>query len=386
MQTNPRPLGGVRILDFTRVLAGPYCTALLADMGAEVVKIESASGDEYRHVGPFVGTDSALFEGVNRGKKSVVMDFKDARDVAILKELSKTADIAVENFRPGVMDRLGLGASALRIDNERLIYASISGFGQNGPHASRPAYDIIVQAMSGIMAQTGQPLAEPTMVGEAIGDVAAGLFGAWGIMVALFDRERTGRGRVVDVSLFDALMAMMPTAAARVLIAGEEPVRTGNRHPLSAPFGVYPAQSGHFAVAVLNDLLFARFCGVLGRPELADDPRFGSDSRRRANEAELAVHIGIWSGTRTAAEVVAELGNAGIPASEIWTAHQAWTSDQAKARGLFSEVAGETGRVAPEQPVHFSGDSRAGRTRAPRLDEHGVEIRAEITERSNADL
>lgn len=384
MQSDHRPLHGVRILDFTRVLAGPYSTALLADMGAEVIKVESITGDDYRHIGPFFGGTSALFENANRGKKSIAMDLSDPAEIAALHVLVKNVDVVVENFRPGVMAKLGLDASSLRLLNDRLIYASISGFGHTGPNALLPAYDIIVQAMSGMMALTGGAATGPTMVGEAIGDVAAGVFGSWAIMVALFERERTGKGRTIDLALFDSLLAMMPTAAARVLLANEDPVRTGNRHPLSAPFGVYPAMDGHFAVAVLNDRLFKTFCCVIEQPHLVDDPRFSSDSKRREHEPALALAIATWADGLDVAAVVGALSSAGIPASEISTARDAWLSEQAHSRGLFSDATGPDGSTVriPEQPVHFLGDKRGGRNRAPSLDQHGEEIRAMIKDLS----
>lgn len=374
------PLAGVRVLDFTRVLAGPYATALMADLGADVIKVEAPEGDDYRHVGPFRDGESALFQTVNRGKRSIVLDLRAPDDLALARRLADRADVVVENFRPGVMARLGLDAATLQAGNAGLVYASVSGFGQGGPNAARPAYDIIVQAMAGLMAQTGEADGPPTMVGEALADVAGGLFAAWGIMVALFDRSRTGRGRVVDLALFDALLSMMPTAGARVLVTDADPVRTGNRHALSAPFGVYPAAQGHFAVAVLNDKLFAAFCRVIGRPELAADPRFAGDAARRANEPQLAEAIAGWAGTLTAAQAVAALSAAGVPASELATARQAWLSDQAQARGLSSVAQHPVlGPLSlPEQPVHFSDSPRGGRRAAPALDQHGAQIRAEL--------
>ena len=377
-----KPLSGITVLDFTRVLAGPYATALMADLGAEVIKVESAGGDEYRHIGPFRDGESALFHAANRGKRSVVLDLKDAGDLAVARALARQADVLVENFRPGVMERLGLGPAACQAANPRLVYASVSGFGQSGPNAGRAAYDIILQAMTGLMAQTGEPEGAPTMVGEAVADVAGGLFAAWGIMVALYERERTGRGRVVDVALFDALLSMLPTAGARVLMTGADPTRTGNRHALSAPFGVYPAGAGHFTVAVLNDRLFARFCAVIGQPGLAGDPRFATDESRRENEPALAEAIGAWAGALTAEQAVAALSEAGIPSAPLASVRAAWLSEQAEARGLASEVAhGRLGPVRlPEQPVHFSGVARGGRAPAPELDEHGAEIRARVRE------
>jgi CoA:oxalate CoA-transferase len=380
MSIGSKPLTGLQVLDFTRVLAGPYATALIADLGADVIKVEGREGDEYRHVGPFRDGESALFQTANRGKRSIALDLKAADDLAVALALADRADVVVENFRPSVMARLGLGPEVLCARNPRLIYASVSGFGQTGPNAARPAYDIIVQAMSGMMALTGAADGPPTMVGEAVADVAAGVFAAFGIMTALYEREKTGKGRVIDVALHDALVSMMPTAAARVLVCGQDPERTGNRHALSAPFGVYPAGTGHFAVAVLNDRLFARFCATIGRPELADLPEFASDSARRAHEPALAEAIAGWAQGHSAPSAVAALAAAGIPAAALSSAREAWTSEQARARGLMSEVTHpQLGTMdLPEQPVHFVGSPRGGRRAAPGLDQHGAQIRAEL--------
>ncbi len=373
-----KPLEGVRVLDFTRVLAGPYCTALMADLGADVIKVEAAHGDDYRHIGPFEQGESLLFQAMNRGKRSIVLNLKSERDIATIKALLRDTDVLVENFRPGVMDKLGLGVNALCDEFPGLVYVSVSGFGQTGSNAAKPAYDIIIQAMSGLMDATGEPGGSPTMIGEALGDVAGGLFAAWGTMVALFDRERTGKGRHVDVALFDALTSMMPVLACRTLMGGDTPTRTGNRHSLSAPFGTYPAMDGHFAVAVLNDRLFAAFCEVIGQSELVADPRFATDPLRRENEPALAERIEVWAGERCVAEVVARLSEAGIPASEIQSVAQAWGSAQAVERGLSSEVVHpDLGRLnVPEQPVHFSGARRGGRKAAPGLNADADEILA----------
>jgi len=380
-----KPLSGLKILDFTRVLSGPYCTALMADLGADVVKIESPQGDDYRRIGPFVDGESALFQNVNRAKRSIALDLKVARSIEIVRALVETADVVVENFRPGVMDRLGLGWDALSALNPRLVYVSVSGFGQTGPNVARPAYDIIVQAMSGLMSVTGEPDGPPTMVGEAIADVAGGLFAAWGCMVALFERDRTGVGRHVDLALFDALLAMTPTAACRHLIAGEAPARVGNRHALSAPFGVYCAGrgregEGHFAVAVLNEKLFGIFAETIGRPDLAQDPDFASDALRRRHEPALAEAIEAWAAELDAAEAVSRLNAAGVPASEIASVAEAWSSEQASVRGLASPVAHPTlgALMTPEQPVHFSGVPRGGRRAAPALNEHEGQILREL--------
>ncbi|WP_272007716.1 CaiB/BaiF CoA transferase family protein [Roseovarius sp. ZX-A-9] len=375
-----KPLDGVRVLDFTRVLAGPYCTALMADLGADVIKVEAAHGDDYRHIGPFDRGESLLFQAMNRGKRSIVLNLKAAEDIATIKTLLRDTDVLVENFRPGVMEKLGLGADTLRAEFPALVYVSVSGFGQTGANAAKPAYDIIIQAMSGLMDVTGEPDGSPTMIGEALGDVAGGLFAAWGTMVALFDRSRTGQGRYVDVALFDALTSMMPLLACRTLMGGDAPTRTGNRHSLSAPFGTYPAADGHFAVAVLNDRLFATFCEVIGQPELAGDPRFTSDPLRRENEPALAERIAAWAGARSVTDIVARLSEAGIPASEIQSVAQAWASSQAIERGLASEVVHPVlGHMnVPEQPVHFDRAARGGRKAAPGLNADADDILAEL--------
>ena len=359
------PLDGVRVLDFTRVLAGPFATALLADIGADIVKIEPPDGDDYRHIGPFIGGQSTLFMAANRGKRSLMLDLKNKDDLAIALKLVADADIVVENFRPGVADRLGIGYGALSALNPRLIYLSISGFGQTGPLRDRPAYDLIVQAESGLMSVTGEPDGPPTLVGEAIGDLVASLFGAWSLAAALYGRERSGRGTHIDLAMFDALVSMLPTAVCRYRASGEAPKRVGNRHPVSAPFGVFRARDGHVAIAVLNEKLFERFAALIGRSDLIDDPRFVSDPLRCANEAALRAAIEAWSALRPATEVVATLSAAGIPAAPIADLATALGSEQVTARQLFRD-----GGVMPvaEQPAHFSGLARGARAPAPMLD------------------
>ena len=374
--TGRRPLEGVRVLDFSRVLAGPYCTALMADLGAEVIKVEPPAGDDYRHIGPFKDGESLLFQSVNRGKKSIVLDLKSEEGAAAARALAAECDVLVENFRPGVMERFGLGAQTLCEACPRLVYVSVSGFGQTGPNRMQPAYDIIIQAMSGLMDMTGAEDGPPMMVGEAFADVAGGMFAAFGAMVALFDRSRSGRGRHVDLALYDALVSMMPVAACRALMAGETPRRTGSKHALSAPFGTYPARDGGFTVAVLNDRLFERFAAAIGAPDLAGDPRFAGDALRRQNEPALAQHIESWAADRSAKEAVAVLSEAGIPAAALCSVSEAWNSPQARARGLASTVDHPVlGTVTvPEQPVHFSGAPRGERLPAPALGAHTHDI------------
>ena len=371
-----RPLEGIRVLDFSRVLAGPYCTALMADLGAEVIKVEPPAGDDYRHIGPFKDGESLLFQSVNRGKKSIVLDLKSEDGTAAARALAEECDVLVENFRPGVMERFGLGAEKLCAACPRLVYVSVSGFGQTGPNRMLPAYDVIIQAMSGLMDMTGAEDGPPMMAGDAFADVAGGLFAAFGAMVALFDRERSGKGRHVDLALYDSLVSMMPVAACRALMAGETPKRTGSKHALSAPFGTYSAADGSFTVAVLNDRMFARFAEAIGAPELAEDPHFVSDALRRQNEPALAQHIERWAAARSAQNAVAVLSEASIPAATLCSVPEAWGSTQAQARGLASVVEHPIlGTVTvPEQPVHFSGAPRGGRQSAPALGAHTQDI------------
>ena len=377
-----RPLAGIRVLDFSRVLAGPYCTALLADLGADVIKVEPPAGDDYRHIGPFIEGESALFLAVNRGKRSISLDLTKTGDLAIAQALAARSDVVVENFRPGVADKLGIGWQKLSGINPKLVYASISGFGQQGELAARPAYDIVLQAMSGIMSVTGTPDGPPTLVGESIADVIAGLFGSWSILAALVERHTTGAGRHIDLAMFDAMIAIQPLVVARYLASGQAPQRVGNRHALSAPFGAFQARDGMFVLAVLNNKLFAILANLIGRPELAADGRFGSDSDRLANEPALREAIEGWSRQLTAEGAVAALVGAGVPAAEINDMAEALTSPHAKARGLLQEAEHPVlGAVrVPEQPARFSGVVRGGIAAAPALDADRQAILAELGE------
>lgn len=357
-----KPLSNIKILDFTRVLSGPYCTSMLADSGADVIKVEPPQGDDYRHIGPFLEDgSSSLFETVNRGKRSLMLDLSlDAdRDVAL--KLAADADVVVENFRPGVAAKLGIGFEALSIINPKLIYASISGFGQTGPMALRPAYDIIVQAMSGIMSVTGEADGPPTLIGESVADVVSGLFASWAIMAALNQRHTTGLGQHLDVSMLSSMLALQPLVAARLFASGEAPKRVGNRHPISAPFGAFKARDGMFMLAVLNDKLMRALAAVIDEPLLMSNPQFATDELRFHNEGALRAYIENWSGGRTAHEAVELLLAAGVPAAEVLDAKQA------------NALVGNT--RSQGQPVLFSGVVNAPFAPAPKLDEHGTSIR-----------
>jgi crotonobetainyl-CoA:carnitine CoA-transferase CaiB-like acyl-CoA transferase len=354
------------------MLAGPLCTALLADIGADVIKIESPNGgDDARQFYPRKGNESTYFMLLNRGKKSLTLDLKAKRGLELLEALVQQSDVLVENFRPGTTKRLGIDYARMNEINPRLVYASISGFGQTGPLSHQPAYDIIAQAMSGLMSLTGVPEGPPTRVGESIGDIIAGLYASWSILAALQARTQTGRGQQLDIAMLDSLFSLLVTPLSQYLFTGLVPLRVGNRHPVSTPFDTYRASDGLVVVAVANNQLFARLADAIGNPELATDPRFSTDDRRTANEPALRKLIEEWTAVRTVAEITEHLGRAGVPVSPIWTIAEAAESDHVRSRGLIHQVDHPTaGTIAlVGQPVHFSR-SASGVASPPVLGEH----------------
>lgn len=377
-----KPLSGVRVLDFSRVLAGPFCTALMADIGADIIKVEPPAGDDQRSMGAFRdGVDSSVsFELINRNKRSLRLDLKTAEGREIARRLAIECDVVVENFRPGVAAKLGIDYEALRALKPDLIYCSISGFGQSGPMAGFPSYDVVAQALSGLMSITGAPDGEPTLVGDSVGDTVSGLFAAWSISSALYRRQVTGEGARLDVAMFDSLFALLPTALAQWQVTHTPPGREGNQHPLSAPFGAYAASDGNFILAIANNSLFQRFATTIGRAELGQDPLFATDKLRRRNRDALRLEIEAWSRTLPASQAVELLGNAGIPASMIWDVAQAADSSHAQHRQLMSEVAHPVlGSLRlPEQPVHFNDLARGDIRPAPALGSDGAAILAEL--------
>ena len=372
-----KPLAGIRVLDLTRVLAGPFATALMADLGAEVIKLEPPQGDDYRHIGPFVNGESALFALTNRGKGSVVIDLKDDQGQALARQIAATCDVVVENFRPGVADKLGLGAARLRADNPGLVYCSISGFGQSGPFAHLPAYDIVVQAMSGLMDATGEDGGAPLKAGEALGDLVAGLYAAWAIAAALVGRGRSGQGATLDVAMFDALFALLPTSHALQFYAGLPVARVGNRHPLSTPFGAFRSADGHVVIAVLGERQFAALCALIGRPDAAADPRLASDEGRTAHEPALRAMIEAHTMQHPTEALIAAFRAAGIPAAPILTLAQAAATPHAQDRGLVAQLPHPQLGEAPVvgQPVRFDGAKPLAATGAPAL---GAQTRATL--------
>ena len=374
---NQAPLSGLRVLDLSRVLSGPYCTALLADLGAEVIKIETPGrGDDSRHFGPFTGGASIYFALINRNKKSVALNLKDPRAKEIVHRLAEKSDVVVENFRPGVAARLGMDYETLLRRNPRLVYLSISGFGQDGPHAGWAAYDLIIQAMSGIMSVTGEPEGPPTALGESLGDLWTGLMGSWAVLAALQARARTGQGERIDLAMFDALMSMQMTGLANLLASGKAPPRVGNRHPVTTPVNTYRCSNGLVALVVTSDAQFKALCGVMGRAELATDARFLKNLDRFTNEAALRAAIEDWSGRLDVDDVVGRCHAAEIPAGPVWDLAQAAGSAQAAVRGLLRSVPhpvfGEL-KVVP-QPAKFSRSGNVEPKREPALGEHTGEI------------
>lgn len=334
----PGPLSGVSVVDLTRVLAGPYCTMLLADLGARVVKVEPPGGDDSRRFGPFANGKSAYFASLNRGKESIVLDLKAPADRAAFERLLGKADVLVENYRPGTMEKLGYGFESLHARHPRLVYAACSGFGHTGPDSRRPAYDLVVQAMGGIMSLTGQPGGPPTRVGSSIGDIAAGMFTALGICAALFGRASSGAGMKVDVAMLDSQIAILENAIARFVTTGEVPGPIGARHPSIAPFEAYAAKDSYIVVAAGNDALFRKLAAVLGRPELADDPRFRTNDERVAHVGPLKAEIEAALTRETSAHWLALFDREGIPSGPINNVAQALANRQVIARNMVVET------------------------------------------------
>lgn len=363
-----KPLEGLRVLDLTRVMAGPFCTALLADLGAEVIKLEPPQGDDYRHIGPFLQGESALFTLMNRGKESIVLDLKDIASQATARAIALECDVIVENFRPGVASRLGLGPE-LRLQKPSLIYASISGFGQSGPAAHLPAYDLVAQAMSGLMAATGEDGGAPLKVGESYGDLMAGLYASWAILAALHKRTTQGVGSTLDIAMFDALFSLLPTSHAVQFYAGQSPKRVGNRHPLSTPFGCFQTEDGQVVIAVLGDRQWQALCGVIGQPDAATDPRYLTDELRTLHEPQIKALIEAWSGAISTPKAVQALSDAGIPCAPIQNLETAAHSDHALARELVADLPHASLGFARTvgQPVRFDGEKPIAARSAPAL-------------------
>ena len=334
----PGPLSGITVLDLTRVLAGPYCTMILSDLGARIIKVEPPGGDDSRGYGPWLEGDSAYFMSLNRGKESIVLDLKNDKDRKVFNNLLSETDVLVENFRPGTMAKLGFGWETIHTQYPRLIYAACSGFGQTGPDSSRPAYDMVVQGMGGLMSLTGHEGGPPTRVGTAIGDIAAGLFSAIGVNAALFDRTKSGVGQFIDVAMLDCQIAILENAIARYFATGASPGPSAARHPSIAPFECYKSRNGHIIVAAGNDALFGKLSRALENPELATDPRFETNRSRMENVTALKEVLVLTLTTHDTDYWLEKFEMAGVPCGPLNTVAQAVKNPQVQSRNMVVEI------------------------------------------------
>lgn len=378
-----RPLRGVRVIDLTRVLAGPFCTMQLADLGAEVIKVEMPGrGDDARGYAPRIpdSDDSGYYYSINRGKKSVTIDLRAAEGAALLRELAARADLVVENFMPGTMARFNASYEELSAINPRIILCSISGFGETGPMAGKPAYDIIAQALGGTMSVTGYPGAEPTRCGVSIGDLVASLYATIAILAALRERELSGRGRHLDVALLDCQVALLESALAHYSVSGKIPQPIGSRHPSITPYQHFRSQDGYFVIGVGNEPLWRRFCEAIGLPELKDDPRFARNADRTENHAELEAMLNRHFERRLRDHWLALLERAGVPCAPIANVAEVSRNSHLLGRKMVLRADHPTfaGFLVPGSPLKTAGRASAPPTRAPLLGEHTDEVLGRI--------
>ena len=380
-----KPLADIKVLDLSRVLAGPWCTQLLADLGADVIKIERpGSGDDTRHWGPpwfGEGADrvAAYFLSCNRGKKSAAIDFAQPEGAELVRQLAADADIVVENFKVGGLRKFGLDAATLREANPRLVYASITGFGQDGPYADRAGYDFIIQGMGGMMSVTGLPDDEPggapMRAGVAIADLFTGMYSCVSILAALFNRERSGEGAAIDMALFDTQIAVMANQASNALVSGKDPPRQGNTHPNIVPYQPFDAADQPIIIAVGNDRQFARLAAICGHQDWVTDPRFATNEARVANRAEMVRLVAETIKKKAAAEWLDQLEQAGIPAGPINRLTQALEDVQIQHRQMVGAIAG-----VPQvgSPVRLNGDRADADLPPPRLGQHTADVLADL--------
>jgi formyl-CoA transferase len=378
------PLDGIRVVDLTQVMGGPFCTMQLGDLGADVIKVEPPTGDLARSMGGeqlrMRGDDNAPFFALNRNKRSIVLDLTLSRDRDVFFALAQTADVLVESFRPGVMKRLGIDYETLSARNPRLIYASISGFGQTGPYADRPGFDLIAQGMSGVMSVTGDVGGTPVKCGVPIADISAGMFAANGVLAALIARGKTGRGQHIDASLFESALAMCVWETTEYWATGDTPQPMGSAHRLSAPYQALRTRDGYITLAALTQAQWRNLCAAIDRVTLADDPRFGTNATRLANRAALVREIETALADRTTEEWVDRILAAGVPAGPIYDFAHVFSDPHTHARHMIEDVEHRVeGRVHTLGfPLKMSDTPPRVRRAPPLLGEHSAEILREL--------
>ena len=377
------PLKNLLVLDLTRVLVGPYCTMMLSDLGARVIKVEAPEvGDDSRKFGPFIDDYSAYFMSLNRGKESIALNLKNSDDKKIFDKILDKADILVENFKPGTLEKWGYGWKDVCKKYPKLIYASASGFGQTGPLKELPAYDMVVQGMGGLMSVTGHPDSEPTRVGTSIGDITAGLFTTIGINAALYDRQKTGKGMFIDVSMLDCQIAILENAIARYLSKNEIPKPMGSRHPSIAPFEAFKTKDSYIIIAAGNDKLFEKLCNILEISQIFNDERFNTNSLRSKNMEELKIILENKLSTKTTSEWVSKMEKEKIPCGPIYNIKEAVENPQVKSRNMivkaYHKVIGDF-KLAGNPIKMSSYKDETTRGDIPDLDEHREKILKEFS-------
>jgi crotonobetainyl-CoA:carnitine CoA-transferase CaiB-like acyl-CoA transferase len=371
------PLAGIKVLDLTRVLSGPFATMLLGDLGADVVKVEEpGTGDTTRHTQPFINGQSHYFVAINRNKRSLALDLKSAAGKQVLLDLVRWADVVVENFRPGVLDRLGMGYDRMLGENPRVIVCGISGFGQDGPLRDKPSFDVIAQAMGGAMSVTGDPGGPPMRLGLPMGDLSGGLYAVIGILAALEERRRTGRGRVVDVSLLDCMVGLLGYLATLRFATGEDPEPVGSRHHQIVPYGAFRCADGYIVIAVFTGAFWRKFCPAIGHPELVTDPRFARTADRMKNRAELEALVESILRERTVAEWSQVFDSGDVPAAPIHGVGAVFEDPQVKHRQMRLILDHPVyGQVPVSGPVvKFPGTPSRPAMAPPLLGEHSVSV------------
>jgi len=388
----PGPLAGVRVLELARILAGPWAGQIFADLGADVIKVErKGAGDDTRGWGPpFVpGADgnhlgAAYFHGTNRGKRSIELDFETAEGQRLVKKLAARSDVLLENFKVGGLKKFGLDYASLAPECPRLIYCSVTGFGQTGPYASRAGYDLMAQGMGGFMSLTGMAGGEPTRAGVPVADIFTGVYAVVGVLAALIERQKTGRGTLVDAALIDSQVGVLANQALNYLVSGKVPTRQGNTHPNIVPYQVFPVADGHIIIATGNDSQYQKLCGVLGEPQLGEQAEYRDNTGRLAHREQLVAHLSGLTKRMKSADLLAKLEAVGVPAGPINDLDQVFSDPQVIHRGMRLELpsaAAKGGKIpGVRTPIVIGGKPMASERPSPRLGEHTAEVLREIGE------